>query len=115
MPLALGTSVRAADLDGDGFPDVLATIATNYARDLPGGPRHRFLLMNRPDPNDASRRVLVDTTVESGLLATRDGVGGRGFSIANFGDLDNDGDLDVVVCPADSDQRKLVLSAGCRR
>src|SRR5207249_7243160 len=46
-------------------------------------------------------------TKESGLLATRDGVGGRGFSIANFGDVDNDGDLDVLVCPATADAKSL--------
>ena len=101
MPAALATSVRAADLDGDGFPDLLATIATAYKRETPTARTH-FLLMNRPDPTDASKRILVDTTAQSGILATRDGAGGRGFSIANFGDVDNDGDTDVVVCPADT-------------
>jgi hypothetical protein len=99
---ALGTSVRAADLDGDGYPDLISTLATNALRDTATS-RTRFLLMNRPDPMDPSKRILVDTTEESGLLATRDGAGERGFSNANFGDLDNDGDIDVVVCPAASD------------
>jgi len=106
MPAALGTSVRAADLDGDGFPDLLATIGHIATRES-GTTRYRFLLMNRPSPTDPSKRVFVDTTAESGLLATRDGVGGRGFSIANLGDLDNDGDVDVIACPAATDATAL--------
>ncbi len=98
-PVVQATSVRAADLDGDGFPDVLATVGNLADRQTPAK-REVFLLMNRPDPNDASKRIFVDTTQDSGILATRDGAGGRAFSIANFGDLDDDGDLDVVVCPA---------------
>ncbi len=101
-PGTLGTSVRAADLDGDGYPDLLATIGHIADRETPQV-RYRFLLMNRPAGDGSGGRVFVDTTADSGLLATRDGMGGRGFSVANFGDLDNDGDVDVVVCPAATD------------
>jgi enediyne biosynthesis protein E4 len=101
-PAALGTSIRAADLDGDGFPDVISAIGHLAHRET-AAMRMRFVLMNRPDPADPARRILVDTTAESGLLATRDGAGGRGFSNANLGDLDNDGDLDVIACPGVAD------------
>ena len=43
--------------------------------------------------------MFVDTTEESGLLATRDGKGGRGWTIADVGDLDSDGDTDAILCP----------------
>jgi enediyne biosynthesis protein E4 len=33
-------------------------------------------------------------------LATKDGKGNRGFTLANFGDVDNAGDVDAVLCNA---------------
>ncbi len=99
----LGQVLIAADLDGDGFADILSMSVTaervssdpNWA-----GKQLRFLFMNRPDPNDAKRRIFVDAIADSGLLTTRDGKGNRGFTVANFGDLDNDGDVDAVLCNA---------------
>ena len=100
QPLASANSIYAADLDGDGFPDLLASMVA--ATRETAGKRTHWLLMNRPSPIDPSRRVFVDTTLESGLEVTRDGVGGRGWTIALEGDLDNDGDVDLITCPGDS-------------
>lgn len=104
------TSIRAADLDGDGYPDLITTGGEGFPnRPMPGtggrrdtaGARTKNVWMNRPDPNDKSHRIFVDATEDSHLLDTRDGMGGYAFSVASIGDIDNDGDNDVVVGPSD--------------
>lgn len=96
----LATSVVSADFDGDGWADLIATRGDS-TRGLVDGKRVRFLFMNRPDPNDPTQRIFVDVPDQAGLLATRDGAGNRGASIALVGDLDDDGDVDVITCPSD--------------
>jgi hypothetical protein len=98
-------SVLSGDFDNDGWSDVIA-MANNSERGVPtSGPLQgqavRFLLMNRPSPSDPTSRVFMDATSDSGLLATRDGSNDRGWGISNVGDLDNDGNVDVISCPAD--------------
>jgi hypothetical protein len=96
----LATSIVAADLDHDGWQDFYAAVFPAQ-REPAGTKRTRFLFMNRPAPDDPARRVFVDTTDASGLLATRDGEGGRGLTNIAFGDLDADGDLDAIGCAAE--------------
>ncbi|MBI4952322.1 MAG: VCBS repeat-containing protein [Myxococcales bacterium] len=100
--LPAATSVVSADLDADGYADLLAFRGDSH-RGLIDGKRVRFLFMNRPDPGDPSgtKRVFVDVPDQAGLLATRDGAGERGASIALLGDLDGDGSVDVLTCPSD--------------
>jgi hypothetical protein len=93
LDAVLATTVQAADLDGDGWTDLVAWAGTP-ARE--NATRRRFVLLNRP--RDGGGRRFVDFTAESGILATRDGAGGRAIGIAALGDLDNDGDVDAIVC-----------------
>ena len=102
----IGAISVAADLDGDGFVDLLVAIGSSARGPytwktgeppIPG----RFVLMNRPDPKDAKKRIFVDTSATAGLTATRDGAGDRGYGIMNLGDLDGDGDVDALLCPAE--------------
>jgi hypothetical protein len=105
-PLSVGAI--AADFDGDGWSDLVVTTGWSQAGNFVGAPndphdgmRVRHLLMNRPDPNDPTHRVFVDATDESGILASRSGTGERGFGLVNAGDLDDDGDVDLITCPED--------------
>ncbi len=114
----LATGVIAADLDGDGFSDFIALYGASKRGLLPAdhpyaGKRARAVYINRPDPADPAHRIFVETTVESGVLATRDGAGERGFSLANAGDLDNDGDVDLVLCNAEALTREYTPLDAC--
>ena len=96
----LGPAEFAADLDGDGYDDFLCSSGT-VREQADATTRTRFVFMNRPAPDDPTgkRRTFVDATFDSGLMATRDGVGGRGWSTAALGDVDDDGDVDAILCP----------------
>jgi enediyne biosynthesis protein E4 len=113
----LATNVIAADLDGDGFADILTLYGGSRRGVLKEGPyagkQPRGVFMSRPDPNNPGARIFVDETVSSGLLATRDGAGDRGYSLVNAGDLDNDGDVDLVLCNAEPLTREYTPQDAC--
>lgn len=100
----IANAIAAADIDGDGFADLFTSSVTSHrtTADVNWKDKQlRFLLMSKPSAGDAKKRVFVDALADSGLLATRDGKGNRGWGSADLGDLDNDGDTDVILCPTD--------------
>lgn len=108
----LANQFIAADLDGDGFGDLVAARGES-TRGLVDGKRVRFLFMNRPSPSDASARVLEDQPTMNGLGATREGGSDRGFSMALVGDVNNDGSTDIVTCPSDFDSLTTTIPDPC--
>ena len=91
-----GNRIVSADLDGDGYPDlVIHAIGSNNRETIGTPPKLVWVLMNRPNPNGG--RQFVDATQESGLFQIRGGstTQYRSAHLASFGDIDNDGDLDV--------------------
>lgn len=91
-----GVRFAAADLDGDAYPDLYMWDGTTNARDdVAGGVLHHRLFLNRED--GAGGRTFVDTTVESGIIRSRDGTEGTSSNVHVFGDVDADGDLDLYA------------------
>ncbi len=93
------TRINAVDFDGDGWTDLALRRATDAPDDFSdGGTRNTWLLRND------GQGGFEDVTVSSGVRAPRqDGNDARGGQIWAFADADNDGDLDVFIPIADTD------------
>lgn len=85
-----GFSFGVADLDGDGWADLVINHGSPYDR-VSGE-----VYLNRPGTGGA--RTFVDHTEASGLYRVRDSSEtGRSVSMIRFGDIDNDGDADAFT------------------
>lgn len=85
-----GTRLSAIDYDGDGWTDLFVRRGTG-ADDF-GENRSIWLLRNRGDGS------FEDVTQASGIVARRSGEpGGRPVDVHAWGDVDNDGDLDIYL------------------
>jgi hypothetical protein len=92
----VGNRIVAADLDGDGYPDLLVhAISSNKRETIGTPPKLVWALMNRPRPGGG--RMFVDATLDSGIFQVRGGSTTelRSAHLAAIADVDNDGDLDV--------------------
>ncbi|UCF66275.1 MAG: CRTAC1 family protein [Acidobacteriota bacterium] len=90
--------IAVGDLNGDGYPDILVHTEPNHGTsDVLD---KQFLYLNEPgdNPGDPFSRKFVDHTAGSGIRANRDQTpDGRHSDAAIFGDVDNDGDLDIFT------------------
>ena len=91
----LGNRLSTADLNGDGYPDLVVHKAGSNNRDDPtASPAkiYKNLLFNVAS---GKGRAFSDVTKTTGFTAIRGGGTGRAAHLAVFADVDNDGDLDV--------------------
>ena len=115
-----GFRLSTADLDGDLYPELTVRRHVAGVREVWEKGKRTFHLLK----NHAGSGIWTfsDHTLASGILATRDGKGGRAAHVVLYGDVDNDGDVDVFAgahIPADpkldlqpGDASELLLNQG---
>jgi hypothetical protein len=84
------SNVATTDLDGDGYADLIVNHGSPYDR------TSGEVFLNRL--GESGERSFVDHTAASGIYTVRDtGEQGRSVSLVRFGDVDNDGDVDLFT------------------
>ena len=92
-----GTRLSVTDLDGDGWADLLVRNGGGTEQFEAGGQRQRWVLRNNRQGG------FEDVTQASGLFTARHASPANGAlpgDVLASGDVDNDGDLDVLVATA---------------
>ncbi len=90
-----GGRLGAADLNGDGFPELVVSELFNDTRDDFGGETQIHFVGG--NTAGETGRTFADITESSGLFTNREGGSGRSSNLHIFGDVDGDGDLDAYA------------------
>lgn len=94
----LGFRLSVVDINGDGYPDILAHLAQN--ENTGDVLNKQVVYLNAPlhDPANPFRRRFIDYTAASNVRANREGTNtGRHSDAGIFADVDNDGDVDLFT------------------
>ena len=96
-----GSRLAVGDIDGDGWADLFVRRGGVRANDWnPEGSRHSWLLHNT---GVGFEDVTADSGVDAPRAASSENLG-RPYEIIAFGDVDNDGDLDIYSGTTTVDQ-----------